>query len=64
MNGDVSCGAESAISVVRGAVGVSVRDLHGAKGGDQKDTEQRKEDSPGMVGAKSLACVTHIRQLW
>jgi hypothetical protein len=61
LNGDVGCGAESAICVIRGAVGVSVRDLHRAQGGDQKDAEQRKEDSPGMVCAMSLACVTHIR---
>jgi hypothetical protein len=61
MNGDVGSRAESAIRVVRGAVSVGVRDLYSAQCGDQKDTNQRKEDSPGMVGAKSLVCVTHIR---
>ena len=61
MNGNVGRSAESAISVARSAIGMSVRDLHGAKDGDQKYTEQRKEDSPGMVGAMSLSCVTHIR---
>ena len=64
LNGDVGCGAESAIGVIRGAVGVSVRDLHRAQGGDQKDAEQREEDSPGMVGAMSPVCVTHIRQFY
>jgi hypothetical protein len=61
MNGDMGRRAESAIRVVRGAVSVGMRDLYRAQGDDQKNAEQREEDSPGMVGAMSLACVTHIR---
>ena len=60
MNGDVGRGAESAIGVVRGAVSVGVRDLYRAQGCDQKDTEQREENSPGMIGAKSLVGMSHI----
>ena len=53
MNGDVGRSAESAVCVVRAAVGVSVCDLYRAKGGDQQDAEQRKENSPGRGGAIS-----------
>ena len=61
MNGDMGRGTECAISVVRGAVSVGVRNLYSSQGGDQKDAKQREEESPRMVGAMSLACVTHIR---
>jgi hypothetical protein len=64
MNADVGCGAESAICVVRGAVAVGMSDLHGAQDDDQKDADEREENSPGMVSALSLACVTHIKQLY
>ena len=46
MNGDVGRGAECAVGVV-GAVGVNVRDLHGAQNDNQKDAEEREESSPG-----------------
>jgi hypothetical protein len=64
MNGDMSCGAESAIGVVRGAVGVGVCDLNGPQDCNQEDADQRKEDSPGMIGAMALDCMTHIGQMF
>ena len=63
MNGDVGRGAESAIGVVRGAVSVGVRDLYRAQDGDQKDAEQREEDSPGMVCAMLSVVSTHTSPL-
>ena len=62
MNGDVGRGAEGAVCVV-GAVGVGVRDLHGAQNDNQKDANQREENSPRAIGAIPLVGVTHIRQL-
>jgi len=53
MNGDVCRGAESAIGVVRGAVAVGMSDLYRAQDCDQKDADQRKENSPGRGGAIS-----------
>ncbi len=63
LNGDVGCGAESAVGVVCGAVGVGVRDLDCAEGGDQKDAEQRKEDSPGSIDARQSVVSTHSSPL-
>ena len=40
---------------------MGVRNLNRAEEDDQKNAEEREENSPGMVGAKSLVCVTHIR---
>jgi len=64
MNSDVGRGAERAIGVIGAAVVVGVRDLNGAQSDDQKDAEQRKEDSPGMAGAISPICETHISQIF
>jgi len=62
LNRDVGRGAESAIRVVCVAVRVGMRDLYSPQDGDQKDADERKEDSPGIAGANSSVCVTHIRQ--
>ncbi len=51
MNGDVGRGAECAVGVV-GAVGVNVRDLHGAQNDNQKDAGEREENSPGCIAAR------------
>jgi hypothetical protein len=51
MNGDVGRGAEGAVCVV-GAVGVGVRDLHGAQNDNQKDAGEREENSPGCIAAR------------
>jgi hypothetical protein len=64
MNGDVGRGAERAIGMVRGTVSMRVRDLYRPQYSDQEDAEEREENSPGMVCALSLACMTHIRQMF
>jgi hypothetical protein len=58
MNGDVGCGTESAVCVGYGAVIVGVRDLHGAQDDDQKDTEEREEESPRRFGAAVFSAHT------
>ena len=63
MNGDVGRGAETAVGVGIAAVGVGVRDLHGAQNDNQKDADEREENSPRAIGAIPLVGVTHIRQL-
>ena len=62
MNGDVGRGAEGAVCVV-GAVGVNVRDLHGAQNNNQKDAEERKENSPGCIGSRLSVGSTHTLKL-
>jgi hypothetical protein len=62
MNGDVGRGAESAVGV-GGAVGVGVRDLHGAQDDDQKDADKREEDSPRTIGARLSVVSTHTSPL-
>ena len=62
MNGDVGRGAEGAVCVV-GAVGVGVRDLHCAQNDNQKDAEEREEDSPGSIGARLSVVSTHTHKL-
>ncbi len=59
LNGDVGRGAESAIGVVRLAVGMGVRNLHDSQDDDQKDADEREEGSPRMVGVMSLVSTTH-----
>ena len=51
MNGDVGRGAEGAVCVV-GAVGVGVRDLHGAQNDNQKDAGEREENSPRAISVR------------
>jgi hypothetical protein len=63
MNGDMGRGTECAISVVRGAVSVGVRDLHDAQDDDQKDTEEREEESPRTIGAMLSVVSTHTSPL-
>ena len=63
MNGDVGRGAESAVCVVRGAVGMGVRDLHSAQNDNQKDADQREEDSPGCIAARLSVGSTHTLKL-
>jgi hypothetical protein len=63
MNGDVGRGAKGAVCVVRGAVGVSVRDLHGAQNDNQKDAGEREESSPGSIGVRLSVVSTHTLKL-
>ncbi len=63
MNGDVGRGAEGAVCVVRGAVGMGVRDLHCAQNDNQKDAEEREESSPGCIGARLSVVSTHTLKL-
>ena len=63
MNGDMGRCAEGAVCVV-GAVGVGVRDLHGAQNDNQKDADQREENSPRAVGTIPLVFFTHTTQLY
>ena len=63
MNGDVGRGAKGAVRVV-GAVGVSVRNLHGSQDDDQQHAEQRKENSPRSFGARLSAGSTHTLKLY
>gem|GEM_PF-3347593 len=62
MNGDVCGGAEGAVCVV-GAVGVNVRDLHGAQNDNQKDADEREENSPRAIGARLSVVSTHTSPL-
>jgi hypothetical protein len=64
MDGDVGGGAESAVGVGFVAVGVAVRNLHGAEDNDQKNAEEREEDSPGRFGARAADFFTHTIQLY
>jgi hypothetical protein len=59
MDGDVGGGAESAVGVCFVAVGVAVRNLDGAEDNDQKNAEEREEDSPGRIGARLSVVSTH-----
>ena len=63
MDGDVGRGAESAVGVVRRAVGVGVRDLHCSQDDNQKDADERKENSPGTTGAMLSVVSTHTSPL-
>jgi len=62
MNGDVGRSAKGAVCVI-GAVGVSVRDLHGAQNDNQKDAGEREENSPGSIGARLSVVSTHTLKL-
>ena len=62
MNGDVGRGAECAVGVV-GTVGVNMRDLHGAQNDNQKDAEEREENSPGSIGSRLSVGSTHTLEL-
>jgi hypothetical protein len=63
MNGDVGRGAEGAVCVVRGAVGMSVRDLHCAQNHNQKNADQREENSPWCIAARLSVGSTHTLKL-
>ena len=63
MNGDVGRGAEGAVCVVRGAIGVGVRDLHCAQNDNQEDADEREEDSPGSSGVCLSVVSTHTLKL-
>lgn len=63
MNGDVGRGAQGTVCVGYGAVIVGVRDLHGAQGNDQKDADEREEDSPGTIGERLSVVSTHTSPL-
>lgn len=64
MYGYVGRCAERAVGVGVGAVRVGMGDLHGAGNNDQKNAEQREEDSPRTRSARSEAVMTHIRPLY
>lgn len=51
MYSDVGRCAERAVGVGVGAVRVGMRNLHGPGNHDQKNAEQREEDSPPTLGA-------------
>src|ERR1039457_3874351 len=64
MYGYVGRCAERAVGMGVGAVRVGMGDLHGAGNNDQKNAEQREEDSPRMRSAGSEAVMTHTRPLY
>ena len=63
MNGNVGRCAESAVGVIGCAIGVGVRDLHGAQDDDHQHTEKREEDSPRSIGACLSAGSSHTLKL-
>ena len=64
MYGYVGRCAERAVGVGVGAVRVGMGDLHGAGNNDQKNAEQREEDSPRTLGASTLVTKPHTRPLY
>jgi hypothetical protein len=64
MHGNVGCGAERTVRMVRGAVRMGVRHLHRAQHSHQQDTEDREENSPRPTRAVSAVPGTHISRLY
>ena len=53
-------GAQRAVGVTGGAIGMDVGDLCGPGNHDQKDAEQREEESPRALRALSGVPAAHI----
>ena len=63
MDGDVSGNAERAVRV-RGGVRMGVGNLYRARNHNEKDADEREEDSPGASRTRFVASQTHLRPLY